>query len=191
MGRGLFRQVPALLQGRKLKTDFRSFKFNGSSQDSLVIYYEPSEGRCLWVLSPEDQQLPDLPELTLSILPVSNIGRIDPESSIPGYPPRSVFGAELDHTWCYYFQKADLARQSADWEQIVVLGEEARQKGFETDHFREAKPFIEAYARTGDWSGAEYWTMLLNPKGANVVAVCELWLGLDRMSGPSEQKQAA
>ena len=89
MGRGLFRQVPELLAGKKLKTSFRTFNFNGSSKDSLVIYYEPAEGRCLWVLSPEDQELRDLPELTLSILPVSNLDRIEPESSSPGYPAHS------------------------------------------------------------------------------------------------------
>lgn len=191
MGRGLFRQVPELLAGKKLKTSFRTFNFSGSSKDSLVIYYEPAEGRCLWVLSPEDQDLRDLPELTLSILPVSNLDRIEPESSSPDYPPTQVFGQELDHTWCYYFQKADLARQAGDWDRIVELGEEARQQGFQTDHFRETKPFIEAYAHSGDWNGAEDWTMLLNPKGLNVVSVCKLWLELDKATPPSDQKQAA
>ncbi len=53
MGRGLFRQVPALLQGKKLKTSFRTFQFNGSSKDSLVIYYAPSEGAACGCSAPK------------------------------------------------------------------------------------------------------------------------------------------
>ena len=92
MGRGLFRQVPELLQGKKLKTSFRTFQFNGSSKDSLVIYYAPSEGRCLWVLSPEDQMLSDLPDLTLSILPVS-------KSRPDRYHPRRRYGSTPAGIW--------------------------------------------------------------------------------------------
>jgi hypothetical protein len=191
MGRGLFRQIPALLDGKKLKTSFRTFNFNGNSKDSLVIYYEPSEGRCLWVLSPEDQELSDLPELTLSILPVSNLDRIQTDASSQANPPTQVFGAELEHTWCYYFQKADLARQMGDWKQILALGKEARGKGFETDHFREVRPFIEAYAQTGDWGGAAEWTLQVNPKGNNVVAVCKLWSKLVQSTPASDQKRLA
>jgi hypothetical protein len=191
MGRGLFRQIPELLQGKKLKTSFRTFNFSGSSKDSLAIYYEPSEGRCLWVLSPEDQVLTDLPDLSLSILPVSNLDRIETSPNSGVAPPQQVFGAELDHTWCYYFEKADLARQMGDWDQIVTLGDEARKKGFETDHFREVKPFVEAYSLTGDWDSAVEWTMKVNPKGINVVAVCDLWSELEQSTPASDQKRAA
>jgi hypothetical protein len=98
MGRGLYRQIPQLLSGMKLKPTFRTFKFTGNSSDSLVIYYEPSDGRCLWVLSPQDGNLRDLPDLTLSVLPISNLARIRPQPPQDGYPPGEVFGGELEHT---------------------------------------------------------------------------------------------
>ena len=45
-------------------------------------------------------------------------------------PPPMLFGPEPPHTWCYYFQKADLARQRGDWDEVARLGDEARELGF-------------------------------------------------------------
>jgi hypothetical protein len=191
MGRGLFRQIPQLLNGMKFKPSFRTFRFTGSSLDSLVIFYEPSEGRCLWVLRPDDKDLPDLPELSQSVLPISNLSRIEPTSTRPGYPPETVFGQELEHTWCYYYQKADLALQFEDWQQIARLGNEASAKGFETSHYRERLPFIEAYARLNDWPKAQAWTLGLNPKGTNVPLVCSLWQRLSADGLASAAKDAS
>jgi hypothetical protein len=191
MGRGLFRQIPQLLNGMKLKSTFRTFSFAGSSRDSLVIYYNPTEGRCMWVLSPADKDLPDLPELSQSVLPISNLSRIEQTSPESGFPPSTVFGSELEHTWCYYFEKADLARQFGDWQGIAKLGDEASQKGFETSHYRERLPFIEAYAHLGDWSKAQEWTLALSPRGANVPLVCDLWARLDTATPDSATKDAS
>ena len=190
VGRGLYRQIPQLLAGMKLKPTFRTFKFDGTSTDSLVIYYEPSEGRCLWVLDPQDSNLGELPELTLSVLPLSDLDRILPQPPEAGFPPREVFGDELDHTWCYYFQKADLARQSGDWLEITRLGNEARQKGFKTDHYREALPYIEAYARQGNWDEAHRWTKYLNPRGPNTELVCNLWQQLSKTTPETPDKDS-
>ena len=191
VGRGLYRQIPQLLAGMKLKPTFRTFKFDGTSTDSLVIYYEPSEGRCLWMLDLQDSNLSELPELTLSVLPLSNLDRILPQPPEADYPPSEVFGDELDHTWCYYFQKADLARQSGDWPEITRLGDEARQKGFKTNHYREALPFIEAYASEGKWDEAHRWTMYLNPRGPNTELVCNLWEQLSKATPETPEKESS
>jgi len=188
VGRGLYRQIPQLISGMKLKPTFRTFKFTGTSSDSLVIYYEPSEGRCLWVLSPKDSNLRDLPDLTLSVLPISNLDRILPQPPQEGYPPGDVFGDELDHIWCFYFQKADLARQFGNWQEIARLGDEASQKGYKTDHYREALPFIEAYAHTGNWPEAHKWTMYLKPIGSNPELVCNLWRELSNTTPSDPEK---
>jgi hypothetical protein len=189
VGRGLYRQIPQLLAGIKLKPSFRTFRFDGNSANSLVIYYEPAEGRCLWVLDPQDSNLGELPELTLSVLPLSNLSRILPEPPEEGYPPAEVFGDELDHTWCYYFQKADLARQSADWSEITRLGDEASQREYKTDHYREALPFIEAFAKEGNWDEAHRWTMYLNPRGPNKELVCDLWQQLSDTTPAATEKE--
>ncbi len=191
MGRGLYRQTEQLLAGMELQTNFRSFRFNAFSKDSLVIYYQSQEARCLWLLSPEDIELRELPELAHSVVPLSNLGRIQREPAAEGYPPEEIFGAEAESTWCYYFQKADLARQYMDWQTVVSLGEQARRQGFQAEHYREARPFIEAYAHIGDWQAAEEWTFFLPKVGPNVDAVCNLWKRLAQELPDDSDKSAS
>lgn len=66
-------------------------------------------------------------------------------------PPSIVFGTEPEHAWCYYYEKASLARQKGDWDKVRRLGAEARARNvFYTDHLIEWVPFIQAYAISGD-----------------------------------------
>jgi hypothetical protein len=82
-------------------------------------------------------------------LDLSNLDLILTEATPPAQPPVSLVGRELEHTWCYYFEKADLARQRGDWRGISALGEEVQAGGFKPTDLSEWMPFIQAYARTG------------------------------------------
>ena len=46
----------------------------------------------------------------------------------PAQPPY-LLGPEPEHDWCYYFEKAELARQQADWQQVAMLGDQALGDG--------------------------------------------------------------
>ncbi|HEY3477200.1 MAG TPA: hypothetical protein VGK56_21470, partial [Anaerolineales bacterium] len=78
----------------------------------------------------------------------------DPElidlSSADHDPPSVVFGPEPPHEWCYYYEKADLARQRGDWEEVVRLGDEAIQAKLAPQDDIEWMPFLQAYAHTGE-----------------------------------------
>lgn len=65
-------------------------------------------------------------------------------------PPVLVFGPEPAHEWCYYYEKADLARQRGDWEAVMAIGNEALDKGFFPQDDIEWMPFLQAYAVAGD-----------------------------------------
>jgi hypothetical protein len=75
-------------------------------------------------------------------------------SSIPP-PPAHLFGVEEAQNWCYYFEKADLARQSGDWTEVVDLWGEAGGMGLSPGNAYEYYPFIEGFARTGDYEMVE------------------------------------
>ncbi len=62
--------------------------------------------------------------------------------------PAQIFGAEPPHGWCYYYQKASLAKQRQDWEEVVRLGNEAASNGLQPDSGYEMEwmPFYEGYA---------------------------------------------
>ena len=79
----------------------------------------------------------------------SNIENIIPYGDFPT-PPEILFGAEPSHEWCYFYQKADLARQIGDWDQVIAIYEEAEKKGLHPNDQIELMPFLQAYAYRGD-----------------------------------------
>jgi hypothetical protein len=60
------------------------------------------------------------------------------------------FGSEPPHEWCYYYQKADLARQQNDWQTVAELGDEAQKLGLHPNDQIEWMPFLQAYAWIDD-----------------------------------------
>jgi hypothetical protein len=87
------------------------------------------------------------------LIPLSNLSRIIPTPA-PVSPDTDIFGPEPEHTWCYFFEKADLARQMKDWNEVLDLYKQAQRLGFNPEYGAEYIPFIEAFAQTGDWQKA-------------------------------------
>jgi hypothetical protein len=170
-----------LMEGIDLSAGLRTLTFNAPSHNSLVISYDPynrysSTAHCLWMLSAEDAYAPGLGPLTLETLPLSNLGQILPVPSASNYPDGSTFGAEPDHTWCYYFEKADLARQYGDWETIRDLGNEAQSLSHRPNDPYEWLPFIEGYIHVRDWEKARELTLEVYDQNPNLLlAVCSAW----------------
>jgi len=65
----------------------------------------------------------------------------------------TLFGKEPEHNWCYYFSKADLARQQGNWGEVVNLESQAlAQFGIPDTNPRQIFPLIEGLALQGEWS---------------------------------------
>ncbi len=95
--------------------DYRVTDFEGSTSDSILVFYKPP--RCLKVMHPdEDRDLPYKPLLIPEALHLSNTDLILAGVNPPASPPVSKFGSEPAPDWCYYFEKAELASQIGDWE---------------------------------------------------------------------------
>lgn len=67
-----------------------------------------------------------------------------------------VYAPEPGHAnaWCYYFEKADLARQFGDWEEVVSIAETALKLDEQSHDPLELFVFIEGYAHVGKWQRA-------------------------------------
>jgi len=65
-------------------------------------------------------------------------------------PAESVFGPEPAHTWCYYYQQAELALQEGNWEKIAQIGNKVNQLKLSPNDRIEWAPFLQAYAFLGD-----------------------------------------
>ena len=116
---------------------------------NLLILSQPSEGACMHAI---DARWPDISIYDQPLLHASfqnsKIENIDANGESP-VPPTYPFGAELLHEWCYYYQKADLARQRGDWQEVAHLGDEAQKLGYHPNDQAEWMPFLQAYAFLG------------------------------------------
>ena len=182
------KNVPRLARDIDLKPTFRNFSFLGKSLDSLVIYYKSGIGRCLWVLSEEDADNTSLPPLTLQALPATNLSQIVPEPISDSYPSTQLFGKEPVHDWCYYFEKADLARQLQDWNKVVELGDQAAKIGYTPSDANEWLPFIQGYALTEQWEKALERTNSAYQMDADVSPrLCRVWQNILNVTTGSNQ----
>ncbi|MGW8250419.1 MAG: hypothetical protein ACWGO1_07230 [Anaerolineales bacterium] len=132
------------------------------------------------MLSPRDRYNPDIPALTEEVLPISNLSRIEAVKPDASFPPQEIFGDEPFHSWCYYYQTAELARQSGDWQRVIELAGEAASAGYEPPNPHERQPFIEAYAHTGQWEAAFSETRKAYRKDDRYAdQLCYLWLEIE------------
>ena len=129
----------------------RNLRFTGNTSEAIAIIHQ-GETRCLQVLDVAYADQPFYGQNQEQLVAISNVSQIEREPA--GKPMQDVFGTEPPHTWCYYFQKADLARQFGDWGVVLDLERQAGAAGQAPGFGAELLPFIEAHARTGDWNGA-------------------------------------
>jgi len=83
------------------------------------------------------------------ITPNSKIDNVITQGASPA-PPPLIFGNEPPHNWCFYYQKASLARQQMDWQKVAQLGDKAQRLGLHPNDQIEWMPFLQAYAILGD-----------------------------------------
>jgi hypothetical protein len=140
-----------LLQGTQLKANKLSMHFEGSSKQMILVAFNPEMKRCLWVLQPQDSNLRLVSEDMRQVSLGSNVKLIEENSGIETSLPEQLYGKQNTKTWCYYFQKADLARQYGRWSDIPGLWNEATSVGLSADNGYEYIPFIEGYAHSDDW----------------------------------------
>jgi len=115
-----------------------------------LILSQASEAACVHALDPRwpDISIHDQPFIHASAQNshVENI-ILDAKHATP---PAYAFGLEPSHDWCYYYEKADLARQSANWIEVARIGDEAQRLGLHPNDQIEWMPFLQAYAILGD-----------------------------------------
>jgi len=131
--------------------------FSGSTSQAIVVYIPPFS--CMRVLNSFDEELiQNYPGMLPEILSFSDQSNILRENKVEHQNITKWFGPPVQHGWCYYYEKADLARQFGDWEEIVDLGNEAFGGGIQYFAPEELYPFIEGYARAGDIAQAKQLT---------------------------------
>ncbi len=169
--------VPVIEKNRPIEYTFRAFKFEGSTDQTLAVYSKIPRG-CLWVLGPGEKNLPELTETMVKMVSISNLNQILPAPDKDDTLLEEIFGKEPDHNWCYYFEKADLARQLGNWQDVDALWEVVEQNGYEADRraMYEYFPFIEGLAHNGELDKAiQLAEKVTDVNGNYGDALCSLW----------------
>jgi hypothetical protein len=92
----------------------------------------------------------------------------------PPMPPSAIFGNEPIHDWCYYYQKASLARQSSEWETVAKLGDEAQKLGLHPNDQIEWLPFLQAYAILGNQKQVKSISTRINTEPFYMYETCKV-----------------
>lgn len=143
--------VNDFLQGIPLEARKLSMSFSGNSNKMLVLSFNPEMQRCLWVLQPQDTNLRLVSDDMRQLSAGSDINLIKQSDGAEPSLPESIYGKQNHQTWCYYFEKADLARQYNQWDEVVRLWEESQAIGERADNGFEIIPFIEGYGHQENW----------------------------------------
>ena len=186
----LNRGLPDLEQGLPIEQNYLARTFHGSTSQLVVIDYSPPG--CLRVLDP---QIDPANRLLVPLLRegavLSNTSMIRRENDVT--LPDSLFAPEPFHGWCYYFEKADLARQFGDWEQVAEMGDTAFKLDDHPNDPVERFVFIEGYAHTGDWERAVRFSRESFRVSKEYVGplLCRLWERIETETTDSAEKSEA
>ena len=86
----------------------------------------------------------------------------------------SIFGEEPAHEWCYYYQKASLARQELNWDEVVRLGKEAQENGFTAYDASEWVIFVEANLIQGNRNQAKWMSSIIKSDKHLKLEICSM-----------------
>jgi hypothetical protein len=132
----------------------------------------------------------------LSVADDSNIMLLAPHSVIESIvpteaahtPPASIFGSEPDkNTWCFYYEKASLARQQGDWKTVAQLGKEAARLQLHPNDQIEWMPFLQAATMQDDQQQVKQIASKMNVERFYRAQACQ---NLKAMSGLSSSMQS-
>jgi len=88
-------------------------------------------------------------------------------------PPSSIFGSEPQHGWCYYFEKAELARQQGNWQMVEKLGDEALNQGLYPSDRIEWMPFLQSYAVLGELDKVHHLVSIVDADPFSKLQACQ------------------
>jgi hypothetical protein len=118
--------------------------------NNMLVISQPAENACVHMINSQwpthSEQDPDQ---ILLLGQYSNTQNVLVDAGVR-HLPENIFGPEPDHSWCYYYQQAELALQEGKWEKILQIGDQVDQLKLHPNDRIEWVPFLQAYAINGD-----------------------------------------
>ena len=147
--------------------------------DNLLVISMPSENSCIHILDAQWAEL-SIADTALVALSASRsrIENVLVDANLHT-PPESVFGEEPAHGWCYYYQKAQLARQKANWAMVAKIQDEVTRLDLHPNDQVEWMPFLQSAAMLGDLKQVRRISTLINTEQLYKQQACQNLMAMD------------
>ncbi|MBI9049155.1 MAG: hypothetical protein JEZ00_07040 [Anaerolineaceae bacterium] len=163
----------------------RNLTYTGTANELVGLIYNPSRG-CLRVMDSVYELAPPMDDYQLHEINMALSAFSHPQQILSSDDlqfSEAVFGTEDKESWCYYYQKADLARQFEDWQRVSDLYQQSQEKQLSARHGAEFTPFILAAAHQGDWNEAATLTRSADALTPDMQPMlCSLWQNMPQQS---------
>jgi hypothetical protein len=176
--------IKQMLSGVRLEQNY--IVINAITLDfaKMLILTQPSEGSCVHAV---DARWPGLSmdedATVIASATHSHIERIVTQGVSPDLLDY-LFGGEPAHGWCYYYQKADLARQQGDWKAIARIGSIIEGQGLHPNDQIEWMPFLQAYAYLDDLKQVKLLSTRINTEVFYKQQACETMAAMGSFGYP-------
>jgi hypothetical protein len=181
--------LPKVEPGQPVTEDYLVAKFSGNTSQSIAVVYDGKS--CLHVQDPLLDALSSQDDGRLmNATRFSDLSLIQarPGDQAAASPLAAILGSPPAGTWCQLYEEADLARQQRQWYNILKIWDLARDKTGQSKFDGEFVPFVEAFARSGEWDKAAN----LTPNSKKSIPIyCSLWQQLDQTQPDSASKSGA
>jgi hypothetical protein len=118
--------------------------------ENLLVISQASDGSCIHIIDPRWPAFSVTDQDQILLLGLHSQIQSVLTDAAPPKPAKFIFGPEPAHTWCYYYEKAELARQQGNWPAVVQLAQAAQTKNLKPNDQIEWLPFLQAYAILDD-----------------------------------------
>jgi hypothetical protein len=166
--------INKITTGGGIEAPLRRGNYLERNYGSILLMIQTHPNGCVRFINGDAPELSqwDAERLVL-VAPYSQLDAVVTEGE-SAQPPTVVFGDEPEHGWCYYYQKADLARQRGAWDNVLLLLDEALDNGHYPNDTLEWMPFLQAYAAEGDMRRMREITNLVIADKVQRVRVCQV-----------------
>ena len=172
--------LPGILDGTQIvESGYRSHTYTFDYTNILVMS-QPTLNSCVHVMNAAAPLISEYDPVDVSLVaPQSKIENVIVDAE-PVTPPEYIYGKEPEQGWCRYFQAADLAAQTGDWERVAALGDEAIALSFAPEDRVEWLPFLKAYAIRGDAETLKQLSKRVIGERVIRLQACEMLNGIEQ-----------
>lgn len=155
--------------------------FSGNSSDVVTFWYQPPA--CLHIINNTwDRYNPDIPAYLRAKAEKYPNNFIQPEGdSVIMLKNDPIFMDEEQGTFCYFYQKASLAAENKNWDEVVDLWDMLPSEIKITKNTSELLPFIQGLVHNNQYAEAFFLSLeIVESSKPYEPMVCEFWKELSK-----------